>query len=166
VIGREDQPVAREGQTGRGKAAERLIVPRKPGNAGGGKGPQFKSNARSSEAQGIGQPINPGKLQQLQAALHDKAKGSPDYRFYSLYDKLYRADVLAEAYRRCRANDGAAGVDGQRFEDIKEYGEEQWLVELAQELKEKRYQAQVIRRVYIPKPNGKLRPLGIATSSS
>jgi group II intron reverse transcriptase/maturase len=102
-------------------------------------------------------------VQELQAALHAKAKGSPDYRFYALYDKVYRADVLAHAYRRCRANGGAAGVDRQRFEDIKEYGEERWLGELAQDLKEKRYQATASRRVYIPKPNGRLRPLGIAT---
>jgi group II intron reverse transcriptase/maturase len=102
-------------------------------------------------------------VQKLQAALHAKAKGDPSYRFYSLYDKVYRADVLAEAYRRCRANAGAAGVDKQRFEDINKYGEERWLGELAQDLKEEKYQAEAIRRVYIPKPNGKLRPLGIAT---
>jgi retron-type reverse transcriptase len=101
-------------------------------------------------------------VRELRAALHAKAKGSPGYRFYSLYDKVYRADVLTVAYRRCRANGGAAGTDRQRFEDIKEYGEERWLGELAQELKEKRYRAQTIRRVFIPKPNGKLRPLGIS----
>jgi group II intron reverse transcriptase/maturase len=135
----------------------------KPGNAGGGKGPQFESNARSSEAQGIGKPTNPGKLQDLQTALHTKAKGASTYRFYALYDKLYRADVLAEAYRRCRVNGGAPGVDGQRFDDIEEYGLEQWLGELAQELKEKKYRPEATRRVHIPKPNGKMRPLGIAT---
>jgi len=105
----------------------------------------------------------PIKVQELQEALHAKAKGSPDYRFYSLYDKLYRADVMAEAYRRSRENGGSAGVDGQRFEDIKKYGEIRWLDELKQELEEERYQAEAIRRVWIPKANGKLRPLGIAT---
>jgi len=110
----------------------------------------------------LGDLSTPNKVQELQAALHAKAKGSPGYRFYSLYDKVYRADVLAAAFRRCRANGGAAGTDGQRFEDIKAYGEERWLGELALELKEKRYQAQAIRRVFIPKPNGKLRPLGIS----
>ena len=103
------------------------------------------------------------KVRKLQAALHAKAKGSPSYRFYALYDKVHRADVLAEAYRRCRANGGAAGVDGQGFEDIEAYGLERWLDELAQELREKRYRPQAVRRVHIPKPDGKKRPLGIPT---
>jgi RNA-directed DNA polymerase len=103
------------------------------------------------------------KVQTLQAALHAKAKQSPSYRFYALYDKVYRADVLNEAYERCRKNGGAAGVDGQTFDDIDAYGVETWLGELAQELKEKRYRPQAVRRVYIPKPDGKQRPLGIPT---
>lgn len=111
----------------------------------------------------MGNLSTPDSLQKLQAALHAKAKEAPGFRFYALYDKLYRADVLAHAYRRCRANGGAEGVDRQRFEDIKAYGVERWLGELAQELKEKEYQAQAIRRVYILKPDGRLRPLGIPT---
>ncbi len=95
--------------------------------------------------------------------MHAKAKESPDYRFYALYDKVYRADVLREAYEQCRQNGGAAGVDGQRFEDIEAYGLEKWLGELAQELREKRYRPQAVRRVYLPKPDGKQRPLGIPT---
>lgn len=111
----------------------------------------------------LGNLSTPQSVQKLQAALHAKAKEAPGCRFYALYDKVYRADVLSHAYGRCRANGGAAGVDGQRFEDIQAYGVERWLGELAQALRQKRYQAQAIRRVYIPKPNGKLRPLGIPT---
>jgi RNA-directed DNA polymerase len=81
----------------------------------------------------------PPSVQKLQKALHDKAKGSPNLRFYALYDKVYRKDVLAFAYACCKANGGAAGVDGQTFEDIEEYGEERWWDELAQELKNRTY---------------------------
>ena len=102
-------------------------------------------------------------VQKLQAALHAKAKGDSNYRFYSLYDKLYRTDVLWAAWRRCRANGGVPGVDGQTFADIEEYGVNKWLEELAEELKEKTYQPQAVRRVYIPKADGKQRPLGIPT---
>jgi len=97
----------------------------------------------------------------LQKALHDKAKESPDFRFYALYHKVYRKDVLAFAYECCKANGGAAGVDGQTFEDIEAYGVERWLDELAQELKSRTYQPLPVRRVYIPKPDGKQRPLGV-----
>ncbi len=103
------------------------------------------------------------KVRTLQVALHAKAKHSPSYRFYSLYDKVYRADVLSDAYERCRKNGGAAGVDGQTFEDIEAYGVEKWLGELAQELREKRYRPQAVRRAYLPKPDGTQRPLGIPT---
>jgi RNA-directed DNA polymerase len=103
----------------------------------------------------------PSSVQKLQTALHDKAKGSPDFRFYALYDKVYRKDVLAFAYACCKANGGAAGVDGQRFEDIEEYGVERWLGELAEELRSRTYRPLPVRRVYIPKPDGKQRPLGV-----
>jgi group II intron reverse transcriptase/maturase len=95
--------------------------------------------------------------------LHAKAKGAPDYRFYVLYDKVYRADVLAFAYRCCRANGGAAGVDGQTFEDIESYGLDRWLGEVTEALREKTYRPQPIRRTYLPKPDGSQRPLGIPT---
>jgi RNA-directed DNA polymerase len=103
----------------------------------------------------------PSSVQKLQTALHDKAKGSPGFRFYALYDKVYRKDVLAFAYHCCKANGGAPGVDGQSFEDIERYGVERWLDELAQELKSRTYRPLPVRRVYIPKPDGKQRPLGV-----
>lgn len=115
------------------------------------------------EERGLGNLSTPVKLQELQKALHAKAKGEPSYRFYALYDKLYREDVLAHAYACCRSNAGAAGVDRVRFEGIEAYGTERWLGELALELRNETYRPQAIRRVYIPKPNGTLRPLGIAT---
>ena len=105
----------------------------------------------------------PATVEKLQAALHAKAKRAPTYRFYALYDKLYRPDVLAFAYARCRANGGAAGVDDQTFADIEAYGLEKWLGELTEELQQKTYQPQPVRRVWIPKPDGKQRPLGIPT---
>lgn len=105
-------------------------------------------------------PFTVGKLQ---AALHTKAKESPQYRFYALYDKVYRVDVLTHAYDRCRANGGAAGVDGQTFADIEAYGVAKWLGELAEDLKGKTYQPQAVRRVWIPKADGKQRPQGIPT---
>jgi len=107
------------------------------------------------------EPINANKAQQLQAALHAKAKESPDFRFYALYDKVYRLDVLRAAYRQCRQNDGAPGVDRQTFDEVEEYGLERWLGELAEELRTKTYRPQAVRRVWIPKPDGKQRPLGI-----
>jgi len=104
----------------------------------------------------------PLSVQKLQMALQAKAKESPGFRFFALYDKVYREDVLQFAYLCCKSNGGAAGVDGQEFDDIESYGREQWLGELTQELKEKKYQPQAVRRVFIPKRGGHgLRPLGI-----
>lgn len=100
-------------------------------------------------------------VQKLRTALHAKAKESPEFRFYALYDKIYRKDVLWTAWRRCLINGSAPGVDGQTFADIEEYGEAKWLAELAEELRTKQYQPQAVRRVYIPKSDGKQRPLGI-----
>jgi RNA-directed DNA polymerase len=103
-------------------------------------------------------PVTVGKLQ---TALHTKAKNSPDYRFYALYDKLYRRDILEWAFYRCRNNRGAPGVDRQSFADIEEYGRDQWLDELTVELRKGTYRPRPVRRVFIPKGDGKQRPLGI-----
>lgn len=112
----------------------------------------------------MGNLTTPVSVQKLQSTLHAKAKAEPEFRFYLLYDKVYRADVLDYAYRCCKANKGAAGVDGQRFEDIEAYGEERWLGELAQRLRGKTYEPQAVKRVWIPKPNSKkMRPLGVPT---
>src|SRR5436189_1068727 len=97
-------------------------------------------------------PETVGKLQRV---LRVKAKGSAGYRFYALYDKVYRRDVLAHAYERCRVNDGAPGVDGQTFTDIEAYGLGRWLDELTQELHRKTYRPRAVRRVWIPKADGK-----------
>jgi RNA-directed DNA polymerase len=107
----------------------------------------------------------PPKVGQLQDALHAKAKELPNYRFYALYDKVYRDDVLWHAYRICQWNDGSPGVDGQTFDDIEKYGRIKWLGELAEELRTKRYRPEPVLRVYIPKPGkpGQTRPLGIPT---
>ena len=102
-------------------------------------------------------------VEKLRQALHTQAKESPDFRFDALYDKVYRADVLWLALRRCRTNGGSPGVDGQTFDDIQAYGEARWLGELAEELRSKQYAPQPVRRVNIPKPDGKQRPLGIPT---
>jgi RNA-directed DNA polymerase len=105
----------------------------------------------------------PATVGKLQGVLRAKAKESPKYRFYALYDKVYRSDILAWAYVRCLSNKGKPGVDGQTFADIEAYGRERWLGELVQELKNKTYRPAAVRRVWIPKGDGKQRPLGVPT---
>jgi RNA-directed DNA polymerase len=111
----------------------------------------------------LGDVSTPDSVQKLQTALHAKAKAKPGYRFYALYDKIGREDILTHAYAQCRSNKGAPGVDRQDFEAVEAYGVERWLGELALTLSQETYRPDPIRRVYIPKANGKLRPLGIST---
>jgi RNA-directed DNA polymerase len=112
---------------------------------------------------GLGNLSTPESVQKLQMALHAKAKAEANYRFYALYDKISRADILTHAYAQCRSNKGAPGVDGQEFADVEAYGVQRWLGELALALRQETYRPDPIRRVFIPKANGKLRPLGIST---
>ena len=111
----------------------------------------------------MGNLATPKSVQKLQTALHAKAKAEAGYRFYALHDKISRDDILAHAYAQCRSNKGAPGVDGQDFADIEAHGVGRWLAELALALREETYRPEPIRRVFIPKANGKLRPLGIST---
>jgi RNA-directed DNA polymerase len=111
----------------------------------------------------LGNLSTPKSVQKLRKALHAKAKAEAGYRFYALYDKISREDILAHAYAQCRSNKGAPGVDGQEFADIEAYGVQRWLGELALALRQQTYRPDPIRRVFIPKANGKLRPLGIST---
>ncbi len=105
----------------------------------------------------------PSKIRELQSKLYRKAKNEPGYRFYMLYDKIYREDMLSHAYELARANKGASGVDGQSFADIESRGLREWLTGIRQELRNRTYQPQPVRRVIIPKPGGGERPLGIPT---
>src|ERR671934_258084 len=105
----------------------------------------------------------PDKIRTLQKKLYLKAKAEPDFRFYLLYDKVWRADILEHAYELARANDGAAGVDGVTFDGIEAAGLEEWLSGTGKQLRERSYRPDPVRRVMIPKPNGGERPLGIPT---
>jgi group II intron reverse transcriptase/maturase len=103
------------------------------------------------------------KIRAFQRKLYMLSKQDADYRFYSLYDKVYRRDVLLEAYRQCRANKGAPGIDGLAFSDIEQQGLDLWIEELSEMLRNRKYVPQPVKRVYIQKPDGGQRPLGIPT---
>lgn len=105
----------------------------------------------------------PEKIRTLQRKLYRKAKAEPDFRFYRLYDKVYREDILHHAYRLARSNRGAPGVDGESFAKIEASGLEAWLCGIGHDLRTKTYRSQPVRRVLIPKPGGGERPLGVPT---
>jgi len=105
----------------------------------------------------------PDKIRSFQRKLYRKAKAEPAFRFYILYDKICRDDILSHAYALARANAGASGVDGVTFGQIEATGVEGWLAGLREDLVSKTYQPDPVRRVMIPKPGGGERPLGIPT---
>jgi RNA-directed DNA polymerase len=110
-----------------------------------------------------GGPSSFDKVRRLQGRLQASAKRSPGRRFHALYDRIHRGDVLWAAWERVRANRGAAGVDRQTLADVEAYGVERMLAELQRSLQQGRYRPSPVRRRYIPKPDGRLRPLGIPT---
>ena len=110
-----------------------------------------------------GQQHSIEKSRQLQRNLYLAAKKDKQRRFHALYDRIFRLDILWRAWKEVRENKGSAGIDGITFEMIEEYGVEEYLLDIQEDLKNKKYRPKPVKRVYIPKPDGKQRPLGIPT---
>ena len=160
--------------SGAQRESDGVVVPPIVGsNPAGGKGPDFGHVGRGGKREGMtgtapsnfpeGQHMAPGKVRQLQNRLWAAAKQSEGRRFHALYDRIYRSDVLWEAWERVRADRGAAGVDGETLAAVEAYGVEQMLDELQECLRAGGYRPSPVRRVEIPKPDGSRRPLGIPT---
>jgi RNA-directed DNA polymerase len=165
------KPMVKSG--GGQRESDGVVVPRiGVSNAPGGKGPDFDhargggkrkgmtGTARSNHPDGTA-PID--NVRRLQRKLWAAAKQSEERRFHALFDRVCRGDVLQEAWKRVRANKGAAGVDRLSLEQVEEYGVDRMLRELSRDLREGRYRPAPARRVEIPKPDGGKRPLGIPT---
>ena len=152
------------------KESEMPIVAEKRGNACGARGHCYKTRFRRKEPIRLSEPLQMSPKSQMsddervrdfQRRLYQKAKQEVTFRFYSLYDKIYLPHVLREAYSRCRKKNGAPGVDGKSFAEIEAEGVDEFLKRIGQELKEQTYKPGMVKRTYIPKANGKMRPLGI-----
>ena len=151
--GRLPRPTGRRGRAA--TESEGLVLPWKPGNAGGGRSPGSGCLYGSGGSGRLACALQPHQpIRTLQRKLYVKAKTEPTFRFYRLYDKVYRADILAHAYALAKANGGAPGVDGETFEQIESAGRADWLARLREDLRTRRYQPAAVRRVYIPKAGG------------
>jgi len=175
-------PLSRPGDSYKPKAkasaaqrkSEGVIVPRMAvwQNAAGGRGPCGGNVGRGGKREGMAGKTGPNypggrepidKVRQLQRRLWAAAKRHPGRRFHALYDRMYRSDVLYEAWRRVKRNRGSAGVDAQTLSEVEQYGVERFLGELEAELRAGVYRPRAVLRRYIPKADGKRRPLGIPT---
>ena len=153
----------REGQRRPGQMAEGSVRPRTPGNAGRGKGPDLRQVRNVARSRGLAQSLTTplDRVRRLQTSLQAKAKAEPTFRFYTLWDKVCREDVLSEAYGACCRNGGVAGVDGETFAAIETAGRKRWLGVAGGARGRRSTGPRPLLRVWIPKSNGGQRPLGI-----
>lgn len=156
------------------RESEGIVIPvmAVTNNAAGGKGPCDGRAGGGGKREGMAgkpgpnHPRGPGpadKVRQLRRQLYVAAKRSPGRRFHALFDRIHRSDVLGEAWRRVRRNKGSAGVDAQTLAEVESYGVDRFVEEIAAELRARRYRPRAVLRRYIPKTDGKKRPLGIPT---
>ena len=172
---RRDKPVVK--LDGGKRESDGVVVPSIVGrNPAGGKDPDFGHTGNGGKREGMpgtapdiypeGKHLPPAKVRRLQNRLWAAAKQSSGRRFHALYDRIYRSDVLWEAWERVRANRGAAGVDGTTLAAVEAYGADRMITELQESLRAGIYRPKPVRRVEIPKPDEPKRPLGIPTVSA